>query len=380
MYTVWAVVILFFVIFIGMTDFTFRDPDSQLYSKLGQEISQTPISTWVAPRWVAYSGAETYFREHPSGVLWVTATLIRLGAPKAQAAAIANFFYFLVTFLFAFKLGRNFKDNITGWAVAWAVMLMPITFQYVLRGNLEPPLTMATVIGMYCICRSHDGWWYKAGFAIALILAVFFKGMQGAYVGLVGGLFWLIVQRDKQRFFTLAGSAVALVAVMALYEWMYRMQTGEGFWLVNFHIQTVTSVQSESVWQKSYNLFWYLARAVYFALPWSILLISGLRNTKERSRFPNERIWWWLLGSAAMLFLIMSYFDRRADRYIFPGYTLIAMAGGWYILERFPKIRTWFNTNTTTKHIIFALVFLGMAMLKVIASKYFYTNIQFWRD
>lgn len=375
----WSVVIVLLTLFISSVNYTFHDPDSQIYSKLGQELSATPLKSWLAPRWVAYSGLEGYFHEHPSGVLWVNATLIKFGAPAAQAAAIANFLYFLITFLFVFKLGQSFKDRVTGWAMVWAVLLMPISIQYILRGNLEPPLTMSIIIGMYCICRTNDGWRYRIGFALALIMAVFFKGMQGAYVGLVGGLFWLIAARDKSRFFTLLGSAITLITVMGLYEWLYRMQTGEEFWLLNFKIQAVGAVESNSIWQKPYNFIWYMARAIYFALPWSIFLLAGLRSTKERLLFPRDKRWWWLLSSTAALILIMSLFDRRADRYIFPGYTLIAVAGGWYLSERFTNIRNWLSANSKAMQIVFAAALITVAVLKVFASMYFYSNVQIWR-
>ncbi len=379
-FILWSLIIIFFVLFLSSVEYTFHDPDSQLYSKLGQELSQKPLRTWIAPRWVAYSGLETYFREHPSGALWVSAALIRLGAPPGQAAAMANFLYFLLTLLFVFKLGEYFKDKIMGWAMMWAVFLIPVSFQYIVRGNLEPPLTMATVIGMYCLCRAHERWWYRFGFVLALIVAVFFKGMQGAFVAIAGGLYWLMVERDKTRFFTLIGSALALLAIMVFYEWLYQAQTGEPFWLVNFRIQGGAAVEHNALWQKPYNFIWYLARAVYFPLPWTIFLLLGLRSAKTRLLFPKDKRWLWLMVSAAVLILIMSCFDRRADRYIFPSYILIAMAGGWYVSERFSKVKLWLSAPPQKLKIAFAAFLISVAVIKIYLSIYYYSNIQFWRD
>ena len=378
--SLWALIILLFVIFVSTVDYTFHDPDSQLYSKLGQELSAQPLKSWVAPRWVAYSGVEAYFREHPAGAIWVNAALIRIGVPDRQAAATSNLLYFLVAFLFVFKIGRYCKDSQTGWGMVWASFLIPISFQYIVRGNLEPPLTMAAVLGMYGIMRAHEKFGFKLLFAVALVVAVFFKGLQGGYVGLVGGLFWLLVERDRQRFYTLLSSAVALIVVMLLYEWIYHFQTGEEFWLYNFRTQAVAAVQTNAILQKPYNLIWYLARALFFALPWSIFLIAGLRNAKERAVFPNDKRWFWIMSSAAALILIMSLFDRRADRYIFTSYYLIAMGGGWYMTERFSNVKKWVSANPYKLQICFALSILVAAMLKVIISMNFYSNIQFWRN
>ncbi|MGH8016194.1 MAG: ArnT family glycosyltransferase, partial [Candidatus Zixiibacteriota bacterium] len=376
----WVLLFSIFVLFIWLVNYEFHDPDSQLYSKLGQELSQRPLSKWIAPRWTAYSGAGDYFREHPPGVLWVNASLIRFGIPERQAAATANLIYWLLTFLFVFKIGKLLKDNVTGWAMAWAVFLIPLTFLYIVRGNLEPPLTMATVFGMYCICRAHESWSYKAGFALALIAAVFFKGLQGGFVGLVGGLYWLWIQRDRQVFITILGSAVTLVLTMVLFEWLFRAQTGQQFWLINFKKQAVAAVATNAIIQKPYNLVWYLARAIYFVLPWSIILLLGLRNRSERAQIPKDKRWWWFLTCAAMLILTMSLFDRRADRYIFPAYILIAMSGGWYVSEKFPRVRKWLSGDSLMIKIIFAAALLTVAVLKVIISINYHSNIQIWRD
>lgn len=375
----WLLVIIIFTSLITSVHYTFRDDDSNLYSKIAQELSAKPLKTWVAPRWINYSGQDAYFREHPSGLFWVSAALIRLGAPKEQSAAIANFLYFLLTLLFVFKLGEYFKDKLMGWAMVWSVFLIPVSLKYLVRGNLEPPLTLAIVMGVYCLCRAHETWWYRIGFALALILAVFFKGMQGAFLGIAGGLYWLMVERDQIRFITLLAGALALFSVMAGYEWLYQAQTGEQFWLEYLRIQVGASVAHNSIWHKPYNLIWYLARAVYFTLPWSIFLLLGLRHAKVRAQFPNDQRWRWIIVSAAILIVIMSSFDRCADRYIFPSYILIAMAGGWYMYKRFPMVKNWLSTDSKKLQITFAVALLAAVVLRIYSSIYLHKDIQIWQ-
>jgi 4-amino-4-deoxy-L-arabinose transferase-like glycosyltransferase len=378
--TLWFLVLIIFALIVTLVDYEFNDPDSRLYSKLAQQLSEKPIGSWIAPRWVAYSGTETYFREHPSGVIWVSAALIRSGAPKEQASAIANFLYILITFLFIFKIGRTIKENATGWAMVLASFLMPASFLYIVRGNLEPPLTMAVVIGVYSLVKCKESWIYGVCYAVALVLAVFFKGLQGGFVGIIGVLYWLTISQDKRHFYVLVGSAVVLLSTMGVYEILYQSQTGEEFWLANFGIQAVTAVETNSLWQKPYNLIWYLVRVLYFALPWTVFLLLGVRNSDERSYIPKDKRFLWLLACVGLLILIMSLFDRRADRYIYPSYILMGMAGGWYVSGRFQRVKKWLSASPVLTHISFAVLVLSVAIIKVLVSTHLYSDIQFWRE
>jgi 4-amino-4-deoxy-L-arabinose transferase-like glycosyltransferase len=376
---IWLVLFVAFVLIVWSTDYSFRDPDSRLYSNISQKLSEQPLDQWIAPQWYGFWKRDGPFREHPPGTFWVNATLIRLGAPPGQAAAIANFLYYLLTFFFAFKIGRRARDSVAGWAMVWAILLMPVTLQDLIRGNLEPPLTMAMVIAMYGIMRADSSWGARAALVVALVFAVFVKGMQGAFVGIAAGLYWLFWTRDRARFFTLFIGALILIGMMALFEWAYRTQTGEAFWLRNFAIQAGIAVKSHSPFAKLYNLVWYLGRLLYFALPWTILLLSRWWR-KGTTPFPTDAIWRWLLVSAGALVLIMSFFERRADRYIFPAYTLLAMAGGWYAALRFPRLRSWLSGDSRRQQLAFAGALLLAVALKVFVAKYFYSNIQIWRD
>jgi hypothetical protein len=263
--------------------------------------------------------------------------------------------------------------------MVWAILLMPATLQYLIRGNLEPPLTMAMVVAMYGILRADSSWPARIAFILALVFAVFVKGMQGAFVGIAAGLYWAIWQRDRARLLTLMAGAIVLVGAMALFEWAYRTQTGEPFWIRNFVIQAGIAVKSHSPLTKLYNLVWYLGRLLYFALPWTLVLLSRWWP-RTRTLFPTDAIWRWLLASAAALVLIMSFFERRADRYIFPAYTLLAMAGGWYAVERFPRLRTWLSHDARRQQLAFATALLLAVALKVFVANYFYSNIQIWRE
>jgi 4-amino-4-deoxy-L-arabinose transferase-like glycosyltransferase len=267
-------------------------------------------------------------------------------------------------------------------------LLIPVSVQYLIRGNLEPPLTMAVVAGMYAFVRSdtsgrgHVRW--RVGFAAALTAAVFFKGMQGLIVAIFAGLYWLCWSRDRARFFTLVTGIGVMLLACLLYEWRYRSHTGgEEFWLRYIVIQAGIAVKSHAPLDKLYNLIWYLGRALYFALPWSVLLLSVAWNAvRRRTQWtaPQDHHWRWLVLSAGSLIIVMALFERKADRYIFPSYTLLAMAGGWLAWERFPRVRVWLDRPPQTLSLAFAATLMLMAILKIVTAAHFYRVIQIWRE
>lgn len=379
---IWPLVVLLFVLLVWSTDFVFRDPDSKLYSNLAQELAARPVSEWVAPYWYGNWDRDELFREHPPGAFYISASLIRLGAPPRQAAGIANFIYYLLSFLCIYGIGQHARNRGVGWAMVWAAFLIPVTLQYIIRGNLEPPLTMATLLGMFCIQRADRSWLARAGFAFGLILAVFFKGMQGTIVAIFAAIYWLVWTRDSARFFTILGGTLAMLAICGLFEWAYTTHTGgEEFWFRYMYIQSSSAVKSQSLLTKLYTLVWYVGRALYFALPWTIFLIAARwRRSTTAPTYPADRIWRWLLVCAVTLILIMAFFERKADRYIFPSFTLIAMAGGWYLYDRFDRVRRWLSFSQVRLTLAFASAVLLAAILKVLAASKFYIPIQIWRN
>ncbi len=383
LWAIWLILILTFVILVWAVDVQFRDADSKLYSDIAQTIAKQPICEWIAPQWSGFWDREGLFREHPPGVLWVSASLIRLGAPAGQAAAIANLLYYLLNFLFIFKFGRHLDGPTLGWAMVWAAFLIPVTLQYLIRGNLEPPLTLATVMGLYAFVRADRLPLARLLFAAAVTFAVFVKGMQGLIVPIFAGIFWLFWTRDRWRFLTLIFGTVFMLLICALFEWRYRLHTGEEFWFTYMTIQAGIAVKSLSPWSKLYNLVWYLGRILYFALPWSLFLLAARwwpRRDSASKVYPGSTAWRWLLVSAATLVLLMAFFERKADRYVFPAYTLIAMAGGWLVHERFARVRVWLANAPRRMTMVFAGSLMIAIILKTIVGKFFYQTIQVWRN
>jgi hypothetical protein len=374
-------VVAAFVVLVWAADFRFRDPDSKLYSALGQALGQGPFSAWIAPEWGGHWGRSGLFREHPPLLLWVTASLVRGGAPPEQAAGIANILYYLLTFFFVYRLGVSFGGSAgLGWTMALATLLTPVTLLYVIRGNLEPPLTAAMIGGMYAFLRSDRSWVGRIGFAAALVAATFFKGMQGAIVAIVAGIYWVLWARDRARLLTLMAGVVVTFGACILFEWAYRGYTGQAFWLPYMQIQLGYSLMPQHPWDKLYNLLWYAGRAIFFALPWAAVLLAWRwLPPREVKAATDQPLWRWLMLSAMVLILIMSWFGRRADRYIFPAYTLLAMAGAWLVWAHWPGLRRLLERYDAILPHLFGATLLAVAVGKVLGAQHWYRHIQFWR-
>jgi hypothetical protein len=373
----WIVVIAAFVGLVSITDFQFRDPDSKLYSALAQDLAPLPVADWIAPQMNGHWNEQGPFRAHPHLALWVTASLIRVGAPAQQSAAIANFLYFLLIFFFVHRIG-SLKDRDLGWVLVWATLYIPTTLQYLIRGNLEPPLTAAILGGMYAFLRSGDSWPARIGFTVALLAAVFTKGLQGATLAVFAAIYWMVWSRDRHRLGTLVAAIVIVAGGVALHEWTYRTATGMDFWPTYLSTQTGYSVGSVQPIEKLENLAWYSARVIFFAAPWSLALLAW-RRPRRSDPSSDRRTLVWLLICAASLIAVMALFDRRADRYVFPAYPLVAMAGGWLIWESSARVRSMVDRWRDRMPYLFAAALLLSAVGKVVAATHFYTRIQFWR-
>jgi len=178
--------------------------------------------------------------------------------------------------------------------------------------------------------------------------------VKGAFValGLVACALWIVVRgragdgSNRTALLGLVAAGLAVGAVAWLYDFTYRAQTGEPFWSVNLGRQLGVAAASRSaapLLEKLYNLVWYLARVLWFAFPWSLVLAAWLVLRRARLSMPCS-------GAArdGLVFVVLlttlflgafSLSDRRADRYVFPVYFAVGSAGAVIALRVWPRLR-----------------------------------------
>lgn len=361
--TAWTLAFLISALLIAAVGFTSRDPDSTVYAGIAARLSQEPLTRWVAPEWWGEWGFQGPFREHPIGTFLLPALAARAGYPPEQAAYAVHGLYQILSLVLASLVAASIVRQPEARALAWVLQLLPIAFVFRIRANQEYAVLAGVLLAVYATERSrrHAGWSVVTAGAFAWTLLV--KGVFGFLTPLACGV-WLLSRdlTDRARVRVapwLALGGVLLVApVLAWgYEVWYRGVTGDSF----FAFYTGPRLDPEAVGDATpgrvvYNAVWYGGRLVWYAFPWSLFaLMAGagamaswragrhapsdlggpslVRSSSPQTTVPSAdaRAWCgvafvWIL--AAALIVLMSFSDRKADRFIFPAYFAVAAAGG----------------------------------------------------
>jgi 4-amino-4-deoxy-L-arabinose transferase-like glycosyltransferase len=375
----WLVLIAYGII-VSAFPFDYHDSDSSAYSRISQELAHEPILTWCAPQWWGHGGNQGLFRDHPPGLFWLPALLVRAGVKDSRAALCANFIYILLCLYFLYKLAGVHGDSSLGWAAVFGFVLTPIFMQYLIRANHEQPLNLAVVAGLYGLSRSSRSFRHQALFVAALIFAVFIKGFSAVILSILAFLFWLILSRNKKSFSLIVIAHVLMLAAVALFEGWYRGVTHSSFLSAYVAFQGGRTIQAAFLpLLKIYNFVWYAARVLWFSAPWVYFLFYGLaKYGKEKlALFKDAFIRFLLLGSlSSMAFISLS--DRKADRYIFPAYLLFSLAGVYVLSRMKPGFLSFFRSREKRLPWILALGLVVFSFLSIFIDNHFYKFIRFW--
>ena len=377
----WLAVFLLLCLMAIVFPYEYHDSDSSAYHSISQKLAAQPLSRWCAPEWWGHGYHSGFFRDHPPGIFWLPAALVRLGVPGRSAPLCANFLYLLLLLYVLYGLFTHFGGAEVGWAAIWAFVLTPIFLQYLMRANQELPLALAVLAGLYGLCRAEDSWRFKLLYALALLLAVFIKGISALTLSMCSLAFWLLVSRKRQTLILiLAGHLLALAAVAGFEAWYRAIAGGQGFWREYWNFQAGKAVEAGfRPLVKAYNFVWYLARALWFAAPWVLFLLYGLfRSLKDKDGFLRHHLLQFLLAASTLIMLFFSLFDRKADRYIFPVYIFLAAAGAWSLVRRKPSLRLFLERQKARLPLILGAVLVLMTLLRIYFHTYHYRFIRWW--
>ena len=360
--------------------YEYRDSDSLCYSVISQRLASEPFSTWCAPQWWGHGGNQGLFREHPPGIFWLPALLARLGIKPNAAALCANFLYLLLSLYFIFKLAGRWGNSALGWGAVFGLVLTPVFLQYLVRANQEHPLNLAVLAGVYGLARfqeSRRGGWL---FVAALVLAVLVKGVSVLLLSMLACLFWLIVARNKKTFVLVVIGHLIILGVVVLFEIWYRGITHQSFWQSYYSIQSVRSLGGGfNPLHKAYNVAWYAGRVLVFAAPWIFFLLYELIVSKKKKLgfFRDPFIRFLLIGSLAVM-VFFSLSDRKADRYIFPAYILLALAGVLVFLKVRPRVVDLLRRQERRLPAYLSLILVVLTFLRIFFHSHLYRFIRFW--
>jgi len=373
---------ILFCVIVSVFPYEYYDSDSSCYSSLSQKLAYQPIQKWCAPQWWGHGGNQGLFQDHPPGIFWLPAILVRLGVKGPEAALCANFFYILLSLYFIFKLAKFWGDATFGWGAVFGFVLTPIFVQYLVRANQEHPLNLAIVAGIYGLARSRESPGYKILFVGSLVFAVLIKGMSALVLSMLAVVYWLVVLRNKKTFFLIVLAHLITLGAIFLFELWYKGITHSSFLQAYLAFQGGRSIGAVfHPLRRLYSFLWYITRALWFSSPCVLFLFYGIwRSKKERPGLFKDPFLRFLLIGALGIVLFFSLSDRKADRYIFPAYLLLVLAGVLVLLRTRPKVADFFIRQERRLPIYLSLALVAFAFLRIFFHSRLYRFIRFWPD
>lgn len=298
---------------------------------MAEDLAASAVPQWIAPAWAGHWGRTGAFVEHPVGHLALAAVLVRLGASGTAAVGTLNVagwgFGLVLLGVLARRVGAAPRRAQALWAAS------PLFVQYLLRGNQEHPLAacalaaMAAVSGRPKTLRAAGA--AALGYAAAGAAGLALKGVAGLAIVPLALLAVLCVPAGRSRTYRVlawAAGSLGLVAAVAAYLAAYRQVTGTDFWRLHLAQQLAHSVGSGlRPARKLQNLAWYLVRLPWYGLPAVAALAHDVwrRGPRAACRPAARRLG---LGAAACIACGFALADRKADRYLFVAYPLLALA------------------------------------------------------
>ena len=379
---IFSLTYILFCVIVSVFPYEYYDSDSSCYSSISQKLAYQPIQKWCAPQWWGHGGNEGLFQDHPPGILWLPAILVRLGIKGSVAALCANFFYILLSLYFVFKLAKFWGEAAFGWGAVFGFVLTPIFLQYLIRANQEHPLDLAIVAGIYGLARSRESLGYKVLFIVALVFAVFIKGMSALILSMLAVIYWLVVSRNRKTFSLIVFAHLIAFGAIFLFELWYKGITHTSFLQAYLAFQGGRSIGAVfHPGRRIYSLLWYSARALWFSSPWVLFLFYGIwRSKKEKPGLFKDPFLCFLLISALGIVLFFSLSDRKADRYIFSAYLLLVLAGVRVLLKTKPKVADFLARQKKHLPVYLSLALVIFAFLRIFFHSRLYRFIRFWPD
>lgn len=282
---------------------------------------------------------------------------------------------------FLYRLASYFGGSILGWGAVFGFIFTPIFLQYLIRANHEHPSNLAVIAGLYAFVRSEESWRYKALFVIALIFAVFTKGLIALILIMLALLYWVLFFRNIRNLLFILFASLLTVGIMYLFElWYQNITYGVSFWQNYIYFQGGKVIEAGfNPLNKIINFFWYLSRAIWFPAPWVFFVFYWIyKSKKENIPFLKDKLFKLCLFGAALIIFWFSLSDRKADRYIFSAYCFLVITGILILFTITPKIIQFLQKRKKLLPIYFSTILIIFTLIRIFFHTYFHRFIRFW--
>ncbi len=396
----WALAVVITAVLVAATHYESPDPDSQLHAGIAARISELPLRQWIAPEWWGLWDSEGPYCEHPAGIFILPAALARLGFPAIQAAYAVNAVYQAATFILVALITASVAAPRDARALGWILQFILVAFAYRIRANHEFALLAGLLFAVYSTERARTRLVWTLGMIAGFCVVLLVKGVFAVVVPITCAL-WLLARAEGAGDLRARWTPWAAVAAMPLagalvawgYEAAYVGATGRSFLAVYQARQLpVTAVTEGSlVGRAAYTAVWYAARVFWYPLPFSLcagaVAWRGLRSRnlwpwrltradESPAALPLRQGAWFALAATIALLGAFSLAHRKADRYFFAVYFIVAAVGAIDAIHRFAWLRR--IVERLDRPWVPAAVHVGLVVLRLLTGDML-PQFTFWR-
>jgi 4-amino-4-deoxy-L-arabinose transferase-like glycosyltransferase len=396
----WALAVVITAVLVAATHYESPDPDSSLHAGIAARISELPLRQWIAPEWWGLWNAEGPYCEHPAGIFILPAALARLGFPKVQAAYAVNALYQAATFILIPLVAASVVAPRDARALGWILQLVLVAFVYRIRANHEYALLAGLLFAVYSTERARTRPVWTLGMVAGFGAVLLVKGVFAVIVPVACAV-WLLARADGVRELRTCWKAWAAVAAMPLvgalmawgYEAAYVSATGRSFLAVyqSRQLPAAAVTAGSLVGRTVYSAVWYAGRVFWYPLPFSLFagiaayrgMRSGgiwpwgaARHDDGRGSSPRRQGAWFGLATTVLLVAAFSLAHRKADRYLFAAYFVVAAVGALDAIDRIAWLRR--VVERLDRPWVPAAVHVGLVVLRLLAGDML-PEFTFWR-
>jgi 4-amino-4-deoxy-L-arabinose transferase-like glycosyltransferase len=396
----WALAVMITAALVAATHYESPDPDSQLHTGIAARISELPLRQWIAPEWWGLWNSEGPYCEHPAGIFILPAALARFGFPPRQAAYAVNALYQAATFILVALIAGSVAAPRDARALGWILQFTLVAFVYRIRANHEFALLAGLLFAVYSTERARTRPAWTAGMIAGFCAVLLVKGVFAVVVPITCAL-WLLAREEGVGDLRARWRAWAAIAAMPLvgalvawgYEIAYVAATGRSFLAVYQSRQLPATAVTEGslVGRFAYSAVWYAARVVWYSLPFG--LFAGLvawRGVVAGQFWPWRRTQpgeghatsslrqgvWFGLATSIVLLGAFSLAHRKADRYLFAVYFIVAAVGAIDAIHRFAWLQR--IVERLDRPWVPAAVHVGLVALRLLSGDML-PEFTFWR-